>query len=277
MFTSPPKKGGGSRRAAHRAEGERSFVGGRVAAVVVAASALATTAGIANGFGSAGQQVIPLAANMDLAAALASTAVDPAPPGAQTVHVVRPGFEAAKLVHAEQLQAGQHYGQALKVAQDGYAARQREAQRVVDEEAATNARIAAEEAARRPKVVKPAQGSFTSGFGSRWGSTHYGVDIANTIGTPIVSAADGVVVEAGPASGFGLWVRVQHADGTVTVYGHMNEILVAQGQQVRAGDQIATIGNRGQSTGPHLHFEVWLNGSQKVDPVGWLGERGVSL
>lgn len=274
MFTSPPNAN--RRRGAHRAEGEKSFVGGKVAAVVVAAGALATTAGIANGFGGSGQQVIPLAGNMDLAAALASTTAPPSP-GVETVHVVRPGFEAAKLVHAEQLQAGQHYGQALKVAQDGYAARQQEARRVADEEATERARIAAEEAARRPKVVKPAEGSFTSGYGARWGSTHYGVDIANAIGTPILSAADGVVVEAGPAAGFGLWMRVQHADGTVTVYGHMNEILVGEGQQVRAGDQIATIGNRGQSTGPHLHFEVWLNGSQKVDPVGWLGARGVSL
>jgi murein DD-endopeptidase MepM/ murein hydrolase activator NlpD len=275
VFTSPPKADG--RRGTHRTEGERSFVGGRVAAVVVAAGALATTAGIANGFGVADQQVIPLAGNMDLAAALASGTAGPAPVGAETVHVIRPGFEAAKLVHAEQLQVGQHVGEALKHAQDGYAARQQEAQRVADEEAATQARVAAEEAAKRPKFVKPAEGSFTSGFGGRWGTTHYGVDIANAIGTPILSVADGVVVEAGPASGFGLWVRVQHADGTITVYGHMNEILVSQGQQVGAGQQIATIGNRGQSTGPHLHFEVWLNGSQKIDPLGWLGERGISL
>ncbi len=88
---------------------------------------------------------------------------------------------------------------------------------------------------------------------------------------------DGTVIEAGPASGFGLWVRVQHADGTVTVYGHVNEIIANAGTQVKAGDLIATIGNRGQSTGPHLHFEVWLNGSQKIDPQGWLAERGITL
>ncbi|QTR02512.1 M23 family metallopeptidase, partial [Saccharothrix algeriensis] len=137
--------------------------------------------------------------------------------------------------------------------------------------------VAPRAAAPRVSVAKPAEGTFTSGFGARWGTSHYGVDIANSIGTPILSAMDGVVVEAGPASGFGLWVRVQHNDGTITVYGHVNEILVSQGQQVAAGEQIATMGNRGQSTGPHLHFEVWLGGSQKVDPLPWLAERGISL
>jgi murein DD-endopeptidase MepM/ murein hydrolase activator NlpD len=57
----------------------------------------------------------------------------------------------------------------------------------------------------------------------------------------------------------------------------MNTIDVPQGAKVKAGQQIATIGNRGQSTGPHLHFEVWLGGSQKINPVGWLAERGVTL
>ncbi|CAM2858490.1 M23 family metallopeptidase [Saccharomonospora xinjiangensis] len=134
-------------------------------------------------------------------------------------------------------------------------------------------RRAAEEAAR-PKFVAPAQGVFTSGYGARWGTTHYGIDIANSIGTPIVAAADGTVIEAGPASGFGLWVRVQLDDGTIHVYGHMDSYSVSVGQQVKAGEQIAVIGNRGQSTGPHLHFEVHQNG-QKIDPQAWLAARGV--
>jgi murein DD-endopeptidase MepM/ murein hydrolase activator NlpD len=105
---------------------------------------------------------------------------------------------------------------------------------------------------------------------------HWGIDIANRIGTPIVSAADGVVVEAGPASGFGLWVRVRHTDGTITVYGHVDRILVRQGQAVKAGQQIATMGNRGQSTGPHLHFEVWSGGA-KINPLPWLRSKGVQI
>ncbi len=130
---------------------------------------------------------------------------------------------------------------------------------------------------RSALVVRPAVGRFTSGYGSRNGSAHNGIDIANTIGTPIVAAADGVVLVAGPASGFGLWVRVQHADGTITTYGHNNTNVVATGQRVSAGQQIATIGNRGQSTGPHLHFEVELPGGGTVDPRGWLTSNGVSV
>ncbi len=132
-------------------------------------------------------------------------------------------------------------------------------------------------AARAPQFVKPAVGRFTSGFGARWGTSHKGVDIANAIGTPIVSVADGTVVESGPASGFGMWVRVQLADGTINVYGHVNRSFVHEGQQVRAGQQIAEIGNRGQSTGPHLHFEVWRPGGTKINPLPWLAERGIAL
>lgn len=136
---------------------------------------------------------------------------------------------------------------------------------------------AAREAAR-PKFVRPAEGTFTSGFGSRWGTTHYGVDIANSVGTPIVAAADGTVIEAGPASGFGLWVRIQLDDGTVNVYGHVNTYNVYEGQRVKAGEQIAEIGNRGQSTGPHLHFEVWASeDGQKLDPQPWFSEHGIPL
>ncbi|MGN5238819.1 M23 family metallopeptidase [Rhodococcus sp. SJ-3] len=138
-------------------------------------------------------------------------------------------------------------------------------------------RAAREEAARRPLFVLPAVGAFTSNFGARWGTLHAGVDIAGPIGTPILAVADGEVIDSGPAQGFGMWVRLLHADGTVTVYGHINESLVTVGQKVMAGDQIATMGNRGFSTGPHLHFEVHLGGVDKIDPLPWLATRGISL
>lgn len=125
-------------------------------------------------------------------------------------------------------------------------------------------------------VVRPAQGTLTSTYGARWGTIHYGIDIANSIGTPILSAMAGQVIDSGPASGFGLWVRVQHAGGLITVYGHINESLVSVGQRVAAGEQIATMGNRGQSTGPHLHFEVHQDGN-KIDPLPWLNAHGVQL
>jgi murein DD-endopeptidase MepM/ murein hydrolase activator NlpD len=135
---------------------------------------------------------------------------------------------------------------------------------------------AAPKASTSADVVVPAQGRLTSTFGPRGGTAHNGIDIANSIGTPIVSAMDGEVVDSGPASGFGLWVRVQHANGLITVYGHINESMVSVGQQVSAGEQIATIGNRGQSTGPHLHFEVHQGGT-KIDPLAWLNGHGISL
>jgi murein DD-endopeptidase MepM/ murein hydrolase activator NlpD len=144
-------------------------------------------------------------------------------------------------------------------------------QRLVDEQ------VAREAEASRVRFVMPTHGIFTSGYGARWGVMHWGIDLANSIGTPILAAADGVVVESGPASGFGLWVRIKHSDGTTTVYGHINRSLVAEGQRVRAGQEIAEMGNRGNSTGPHLHFEVWNAAGQKINPIIWLHQHGIDL
>ncbi|MGI9064767.1 MAG: M23 family metallopeptidase [Pseudonocardiaceae bacterium] len=158
-----------------------------------------------------------------------------------------------------------------------------EAARVAAEEAAAEAaeEAASEGLAQLPvaagDVVMPAVGRLTSGFGARWGTNHNGIDIANKIGTPIYATTDGVVAESGPASGFGMWVRVEHPDGTTSVYGHINESLVEEGEKVAAGEQIATIGNRGQSTGPHLHFEIWTPGGFKINPLSWLRENGVGI
>ena len=151
------------------------------------------------------------------------------------------------------------------------------------EELAKGVAYASERAARearlqRPLFLLPARGLFTSGFGYRWGALHDGIDLAGPIGTPIYAASDGIVKEAGPTnSGYGAWVLIRHYDGTVTRYGHINSWNVQVGQQVFAGDQIATIGNRGNSTGPHLHFSVLLGGTNATDPVAWLSARGVSV
>lgn len=152
---------------------------------------------------------------------------------------------------------------------------------VHNQELANGAAFAQERAERearlaRPLFVMPTKGMFTSGFGYRWGALHGGIDLANSIGTPIVAVADGVVVDAGPTAGYGAWVKIRHNDGTVTLYGHVNSWLVSVGQRVMAGDQIATIGNRGNSTGPHCHFEVLVGGTRRIDPVPWLAERGLS-
>ena len=103
------------------------------------------------------------------------------------------------------------------------------------------------------------------------------VDIANAIGTPIYALTDGVVDESGPASGFGMWVVLRHPDGERTVYGHVNRSYVTPGQQVRAGEHIADIGNRGFSTGPHLHLEVWAPDGTKLNPLAWLARHGIRL
>ncbi|MCV7068533.1 M23 family metallopeptidase [Mycolicibacterium farcinogenes] len=144
--------------------------------------------------------------------------------------------------------------------------------------AAAFAQERAEREARlsRPLFVMPTKGVWTSSYGYRWGVLHAGIDIANSIGTPILAASDGVVIDVGPTAGYGAWVKIRHSDGTVTLYGHINTWLVSVGERVMAGDQIATMGNRGNSTGPHLHFEVLVNGSSRIDPSGWLAKRGLT-
>ncbi len=140
-----------------------------------------------------------------------------------------------------------------------------------------NDRAEREARLQQPLYVMPTKGIFTSNFGYRWGVLHAGIDLANAIGTPIYAVSDGVVIDAGPTAGYGMWVKLRHADGTVTLYGHVNTTLVSVGQRVVAGDQIATMGNRGNSTGPHLHFEVLLGGTERIDPVPWLAKRGLMV
>lgn len=208
-------------------------------------------AGIAVGAAAAGANAMVEASEVqadpiliaDTAAAQGDSAPDAA--GMQIVQVAS-NFDSA--VHKEELARGTAYAQ---------------------ERAQREARL------RRPQFVFPARGVLTSGFGTRWGALHGGLDIANAIGTPIYAASDGQVIASGPTPGYGMWVKIRGADGTVTLYGHIDTATVAEGDRVMAGDQIATMGNRGNSTGPHLHFEVHLNGSEKADPMSWLRVRGV--
>ena len=158
-----------------------------------------------------------------------------------------------------------------------------EAQARLKDVSASRAARAHEEAAAeaaRPKTVLPIKGArLTSTFGARWGKFHEGIDLAAPMRTPEYAAADGVVLRAGAASGYGKAVYILHENGDVTVYGHMVKILVEPGQYVDAGETIALLGNEGHSTGPHLHFEVRIGGEdgRKVDPIGWLHDRGVEL
>jgi murein DD-endopeptidase MepM/ murein hydrolase activator NlpD len=116
----------------------------------------------------------------------------------------------------------------------------------------------------------PTTGVLTSRFGRRWGKMHKGIDIAGPVGTPINSAADGVVVFAGWQSGYGNLVEIKHADGTTTRYGHNHRLLVSVGQTVAQGQQVSEMGSTGHSTGSHLHFEIRPNGGDAVNPIAHL-------
>ncbi len=109
------------------------------------------------------------------------------------------------------------------------------------------------------------------------GGTHPGVDLAAPFGTPIYAASEGDVLYWGPAQGFGNWIVLQHPGGIQTVYGHMrfDELLIGPTAHVAAGQLIARVGTEGESTGPHLHFEVHVD-NMRVDPVVWLRAHGVT-
>jgi murein DD-endopeptidase MepM/ murein hydrolase activator NlpD len=125
------------------------------------------------------------------------------------------------------------------------------------------------------RFIWPVNGAVTSGFGPRrhpisGGSRmHNGIDIGASSGTPIKAADDGTVVMAGSNGGYGNWTLVDHGGGLATGYAHQSSIGVSRGQRVSRGEVIGRVGSTGASTGPHLHFEVRINGDP-VDPMGWL-------
>lgn len=130
------------------------------------------------------------------------------------------------------------------------------------------------ESPRSTSFIWPADGVFTSGYGWRWGRMHKGIDVANSVGTPIRAVQDGQVSFAGwDDGGYGYLVKITHADGTVTVYAHNSRILVQAGEFVRQGQTISQMGSTGRSTGPHLHFEVRPAGSSAVNPMQFLPPR----
>lgn len=120
--------------------------------------------------------------------------------------------------------------------------------------------------------IWPTTGVVTSPYGLRWGGTdfHPGIDIADEMGTPIVATADGVVEYAGwNSGGYGNMVDIDHGNGIMTRYGHASQVVVSAGQQVKRGQLIAYMGSTGFSTGPHVHYEVHVNGN-RVNPISYL-------
>ncbi len=116
------------------------------------------------------------------------------------------------------------------------------------------------------ELAWPLRGRITSSFGMRWGRMHYGIDIAASHGTTVRAAASGKVIYSGWKGGYGNTVMIDHGDGVVTLYAHNSSLLVRVGQRVSAGQPIARVGSTGRSTGPHLHFEVRIDGKPQ-DPL----------
>ena len=117
--------------------------------------------------------------------------------------------------------------------------------------------------------VWPLSGPITSPFGMRWGTLHPGIDIGVPTGTPIQAAGSGTVIWCGWMSGYGNLVMIDHHNGLASLYGHQSQIAIGCNQQVSQGQLIGYVGCTGFCTGPHLHFEVRLNGTP-VDPLGYL-------
>lgn len=117
--------------------------------------------------------------------------------------------------------------------------------------------------------IWPLNGTFVSGYGMRSGRMHEGIDIAAPTGTPVWAAAAGTVIHSGWLGGYGLLVVVDHGNGVATAYAHNSSLLVAVGQNVSQGETIALVGSTGNSSGPHVHFEVRVNGVA-VDPLLYL-------
>ena len=127
-----------------------------------------------------------------------------------------------------------------------------------------------------PSYIKPLSGGrASSGFGPRKAPTagastyHKGQDWATPVGTPIYASCGGTVAKAGWGSGYGYVVYIDHPDGRQTRYAHLSKVLVKAGQSVKQGEKIALSGNTGITSGPHLHFEMLINGKQ-VNPLNYL-------
>lgn len=180
---------------------------------------------------------------------------------------------AAELAASQTLSARRAV--ALQAAKDAAAAK-------VAAAAKQEATAAAEQTRRRvatTSIVLPVSSyTLTARFGqggSRWATFHTGLDFAAPIGTPIHSVMAGKVIFAAFAGAYGRQVQIRHYDGTVTSYSHMSAFSVSVGQVVPAGGQVGAVGVTGNTTGPHVHFEVHPHGGPAIDPEPWLRAHGL--
>jgi murein DD-endopeptidase MepM/ murein hydrolase activator NlpD len=112
----------------------------------------------------------------------------------------------------------------------------------------------------KTKLLRPSEGKVSSNFGMRWGKMHKGMDIAGSTGSPIYAAMDGTVTYSGWMEGYGKVIIIDHGNKLETIYGHCNLLRVKKGEKVSKGQRIGDVGSTGRSTGPHVHFEVRING-----------------
>lgn len=132
--------------------------------------------------------------------------------------------------------------------------------------------------APKPDWVLPMDGELSSCYGPRWGTMHQGIDLFNVENTPEFAVGAGTVVASGwNYTGYGISVVVDHHNGYLTHYAHMNKANVSEGDEVGPGDLIGWEGSTGDSTGPHLHFEVHAGMWNQIDPAQWLRDQGVDI
>lgn len=122
----------------------------------------------------------------------------------------------------------------------------------------------------KPAYIMPVEDYvFTSSYGPRWGRAHEGIDLAVSTGTEVSAAAEGVVIQSGWNGGYGISIYVDHGNGIITRYGHLSQAYAQVGRKVKQGEIIGLSGNTGNSTGPHLHFEIRI-GDESVNPANYV-------
>ena len=117
--------------------------------------------------------------------------------------------------------------------------------------------------------MRPVNAGIYAGYGMRWGRMHYGVDFAASTGTPIYAADGGTVIFSGWSGAYGYVVTIDHGANKKTLYAHCSRLLVSAGTKVYKGQHIAAVGSTGRSTGPHCHFEIFING-KNVNPANYI-------
>ena len=275
----------------HRAQAPSPFARRRLHAVKVVPTATAAALVLGSAGLALAQQVVLDPPAAQAGAAPASLALSPQQVvAARAEEAVQASVttDLAARRQATSVQAAASRGRAEAKVRSAVVAKQKAAAakvaRAKQEKTAREAR--ARKAAARARAEREGRrwvrairtGRLTSGFGPRWGRTHDGLDIGAPTGTPVYAMSRGTVVLAATVPSFGNKVEIRYWDGTVSWYGHLSRIDVAQGQSVMPGDVVGLVGNTGHSFGSHLHIEVHPRGGDNpVDPAPWLRAHGILL